>query len=133
MAYERFDKRSVRLGEPSFTIRTDGRIRLNADATRLLAAKAVTHVWIFWDASRSKLALKPTNSRDKAAYKVVFSKTQNMSEIGAKAFIRHLGWNSPRPFSTSVTWNTKEALLEGVEPLPKEFFVPKRMKTKPDT
>lgn len=133
MAYERFENKSKRFGEPSLTIRIDGRIRLNAAAVQLLKTKAVTQVWILWDPELLKLALKPARSADKTAYKLTFSKEQNMADIGAKAFIRHLGWTSAESFSTTVSWNDKEGLLETDKPLPRKFLTAKRKAGKPES
>jgi hypothetical protein len=116
MAYELFKRTNTRVDVPTLTIVPNGRIRLNAAATRILVAAGVKSVLLLWDSDNRKLALKGVNKGDKNAFGV--STVRNTSgKISGKSFLGHIGWSAPRRETMAATWNPQEKMFEVTLPL----------------
>jgi hypothetical protein len=70
MAYEVFKRTGVRVEQPALALTPDGRIALNATATRVLVEAEVKTVLLLWDSENHKVAIKPVPKGDKNAYTV---------------------------------------------------------------
>jgi len=116
MVYQKFEGKSFRKGRPTLAIRQDGRMRLNSDATLQAREKGVERVYILWDKQRRKLALQKATVADGSSYKLTFSTKQNSIDIGAKAFLKHIGWNSSVPVDLPLEWNETEKMFEAKLP-----------------
>ena len=92
MAYEVFESKSTRQGGPTISIRPDGVMRLNSDATAILKKMGTSRILLLWDREKLKLAIDPAQTNDERSYKVTYSKYRGASGFAAKAFARHIGW-----------------------------------------
>ena len=122
MAYEMITTTGGRVGSPAISIIPDGRIALNAAAARALAAAGAKAVHILWDASTSKMAMKPTEKGAKNSFAVSLAPNLNSGSIRALKATTHIGWNAKKRETLDAEWNEKEGILE--IPLPLQF-VPK--------
>jgi hypothetical protein len=119
MAYETFERTSVRVEEPALSFGPDGRITLNAAAARILAEVAMKSVLLLWDNTDRKVAIKGTSKSDKNAYAVSFTRGTQAASLRAKLFFNYIGWAAPRRVVLPATWDPKERMLEVT--LPREF------------
>jgi hypothetical protein len=111
MAYEVFERTSARVEEPTITLRSEGRIAINAAAVRILKQVGIKNVLLLWDRSHRKIALKAAQKAETNAYAVSF--TGNHSGIvRGKAFLEHIGWTTSQSQMFPATWNEKEKMLE---------------------
>jgi hypothetical protein len=112
MAYEVFERTGVRVEAPALSITADGRMVINAAATRLLIEAGVKSVLLLWDKSNRRMAMKATKKGDKNAYAVSMSPGKYSGSLRAKAFMAHIGWRAPRREMLLATWNAKEKMFE---------------------
>jgi hypothetical protein len=118
VAYETFERSSVRVEDPMLSVRPDGRITLNAAASRLFQAAGVKAVRILWDKIRCGIALQGVSKGDKNSYTVSFSRGRSAS-ITPKAFLTYIGWTSTKLQTVPARWEPKQKLLEAE--LPSKF------------
>jgi hypothetical protein len=116
MAYEVFMRSVVRVKQPTLSLVPDGRITLNAAATRALAEANVRFVLLLWDKASDKIAIKAAPKGDKNAYTVSFSHNRQASSLRAKLFMSHIGWSLPKRQMLPATWDKDNKLLEAVLP-----------------
>ncbi len=116
MAYETFARRSVRVEDPALAVAPNGRIALNAAATRLLEKSGVKAVKILWDKTTCGIALQAAHKNDKDSYSLAFSEGYHSATLAAKAFIRHIGWSAPSRETVFAKWNEQKKLLEAQLP-----------------
>jgi hypothetical protein len=116
VAYEIFERNSVRVESPTLTVRPEGRIACNAAASRFLKNAGVTSVRILWDKNNCGIALLATDIRDDNSYSVVFSPSRS-AIVSAKAFLRHIGWSSNRRQTVPATWDRARRMLEAELPI----------------
>lgn len=116
MAYELFNAKAIRLGSPGLTIKTDGRITLNADAGDIMARAGAKFVQILWDAKAGRVALRPLSKPDKSAYKLTVNSSKRGAAISGLTFLRYIGWHSSESTTIPVQWNEKEKVLEASLP-----------------
>lgn len=114
MAYEVFTRTAVRVESPTISIVPDGRMVLNAAASRILSASGVKYVVLLWDKASRRMAVKATAKGDKNGYAVSLS---HGASLRAKAFTRHIGWTATRRELLPATWNEKDLMLEVSLPL----------------
>lgn len=119
MAYETFERKSVRVEGPTLSVGPDGRLFLNAAATRLLENTGVRAVRILWDKAKCGIALLATKKGDKNSYSISFSRGRSAS-IAPKAFLHYIGWSSTRRRTVAAKWNEQHMMLEAV--LPSRFI-----------
>ena len=112
MAYEVFERTGVRVEEPSLSLVPDGRIAVNAAATRLLAQAKIKDVLLLWDKAAHKVALKAARKADKNSYRVSVAPDLHSGHIRAKAFLTYIGWSAPQRIQYAATWHEKEGILE---------------------
>ena len=112
MAYEVFARTAVRVEEPSLSLVPDGRIAINAAATRLLVQAKIKDVLLLWDKAARKVALRAAPKADKNSYRVSVAPDLHSGSIRAKAFLTYIGWSAPRRIQYSATWHEKEGMLE---------------------
>lgn len=115
MEYEVFERSSTRDEEPALAVVPDGRIALNAAASRLLERAGVRAVRILWDATRRGVALQGVKKGEKNSYSIVFSRGRSAT-ISLKAFLRHIGWSSDRRQTIPVKWDPQQKMLEAEMP-----------------
>jgi hypothetical protein len=132
MAYEVFKRSSVRVEEPTLSLVPDGRITMNAAATRVLAEAGVRSVLLLWDKINHKIAIKAAPKGDKNAYTISFSHRSQASSLRAKLFFNHIGWSAPKRQMLPATWDKVNRLLEAILPQDNMGSDSKR-RTKPGT
>jgi hypothetical protein len=112
MAYETFERTSVRVEEPALSMAPEGRITLNAAAARVLAEAGVKSVLLLWDRTNYKLAIKATAKGDQNAYAVSFTRGRQAGSLRAKMFFNHIGWSARQRKMLPATWDPKQRMLE---------------------
>lgn len=118
MAYETFERSSVRVEDPMLTVLADGRITLNAAASRLFQGVGVEAVRILWDKNRCGIALQGASKGDKNSYSLAFSRGRSAS-ISPKAFLNHIGWTATKRQTVPAKWEPRQKMLEAE--LPSKF------------
>jgi hypothetical protein len=115
MAYETYERTSVRVSNPTVSVTTDGRIAVNAAASRLFAKAGTKAVRILWDKATCGIALQAAQKSDKNAYSVVFNEGRSAT-IAAKGFLKHVGWSADRRQTVPARWNEQQKMLEAELP-----------------
>ncbi len=123
MGYETFERTTVRVSNPTLSVTTDGRIAVNAAASRLLAKAGAKAVRILWDEAKCGIALQAAQKNDKNAFSVAFSEGRSAT-VAAKGFLKHIGWSADRRQTISARWNEQQKMLEAQ--LPSSFVGWKR-------
>lgn len=113
MAYETFERTAVRVESPTLSVTTDGRIALNAAASRLFQKADAKAVTILWDKATHGIALQAAQKGDKNAFAI---STQRSSTITAKRFLEHIGWSADRRQTVPARWNGQMKMLEAKLP-----------------
>ena len=116
MAYEKFERTSVRVETPALSLVPDGRITVNAAACRLLTGAGVKAVVLLWDESTHRIALKAASKGDRDAYAVSMPSGNYSGSLRAKSFLAYIGWNAPLRQTLPATWNESEKMLEAMLP-----------------
>lgn len=111
MVYETFERSSVRVEDPALAVGPDGRLFLNAAATRLFENTGVRAVRILWDKVKFGIALQAANKNDKNSYALAFSRGRSAS-VSGKAFFQHIGWSADRRQTVPAKWNEQHKMLE---------------------
>jgi hypothetical protein len=124
LAYETFERRSIRIDQPALSLIPDGRISLNAAATRLLESASVKSVKILWDATKCGIALQATTKGDKNSYSIFFQRGRSAT-ISPKAFLQYIGWSANRRQTVLAQWDAQQRMLEAQ--LPSRFVGAKRV------
>jgi len=112
MAYETFVRRSVRIEEPALAVAPNGRIALNAAASRLLEKSGVKAVKILWDKTTCGIALQAAHKEDRDSYSLAFGNGYHSATLAAKAFVRHIGWSSKQRQTVPAKWNEQQKMLK---------------------
>jgi hypothetical protein len=130
VAYETFERTSIRVEDPALTVAAppDGRIFFNAAASRVLEKAGVRSVRILWDKTTCGLGLLAAQKSDKNSYSIVFSRGGRQATFSAKAFLRHIGWSADARQTIRATWDERQKMLEAK--LPPRFV---RMRERKDT
>ena len=126
MAYELFDNKVNRVGSPALTIKTDGKIALNADVGDILASRGAKYAQILWDRENLKLGIRPLTKREACSFKLTLTRGKRGAALSSRSFLNYIQWRQSKPFTTAVHWNEKEGLLEAV--LPRERLGPPEVK-----
>ena len=119
MAYEVFQRSVARVESPTLSVLPDGRITLNAAASRLFQGAGVKAVRVLWDKSRCAVALQAVKKGDENSYSVYFSRGRSAS-ISPKAFLGYIGWSSAARQTVPATWESTRKMLEAE--LPSKFL-----------
>src|ERR1035438_7970765 len=114
MAYETFERQSVRIEDPAVTVAplTDGRISLKASAARLLKKAGITAVRILWDKATCGLAVQAAQKGTENSYSVVLGRGGRQAAFSAKAFLRYIGWSCDRRQTFRATWDEAAKMFE---------------------
>jgi hypothetical protein len=120
MAYELFQRLTTRIDNPTLSIVPDGRITLNAGASRVLSGAGIKTVELLWDKARLRIALRATTKGNENAYSVSFNGNNGSASLRAKSFVSHIGWISPRRVRLPAVWDQKSRMLE--VSLPRQFI-----------
>jgi hypothetical protein len=113
MAYEKFERTSVRVETPTLSLTQEGRITVNAAACRLLRGAGVKAVVLLWDELTHRIALKAASKGDRDAFAVSMTEDRSGS-LRAKSFFTYIGWNAPSRQTIPATWNESEKMLEAM-------------------
>lgn len=111
MAYETFERKSVRVEDPALTVRPDGRIAFNAAASRVLVNAGVRTVRILWDKTTCGLAVQAAPKGDSNSYSVAFSRNRSAT-LTAKLFLQYIGWSSARGQTIPASWDEQRKMME---------------------
>jgi hypothetical protein len=109
-----FERTAVRVEDPTVSLTKDGRIALNAAASRLLQKAGAKAVRILWDRTTCGIALQVAQKGDKNAFSVSFNGRSHT--ITAKRFLEYIGWKSDRRQTFEARWNAQQKMLETVLP-----------------
>jgi hypothetical protein len=112
MAYELFNPKASRLGSPALTIKTDGRITLNAPAGDIFKRAGAKFVQILWDAKAFRVALRPLSKSGQSSYKLTVNSSKRGAAVSGLSFLRYVGWNFSKSMTFPAEWNEKEKVLE---------------------
>jgi hypothetical protein len=112
VAYQRFTRKSVRRTAPFLSIRPDGRVRINSDATKKWLIGSVSRIELLWDNGKRRIAFKRAPDDDDLAYKLSFSKEQNSADVALKAFMKHTGVSSATKIDIPLEWNDAGQMFE---------------------
>jgi hypothetical protein len=112
VAYEQFERKSVRVDVPILSIAPGGRVAINAAACRLLIAAGIKNVVILWDKTANRMAVKAAPKREKNSFTVSFAKGSHSASFRAKSFLNHIGWSAPKRIGLDTTWNAAERMFE---------------------
>jgi hypothetical protein len=115
VAYEIFERSVIRVEQPVVTILSDGRLTLNAAATRILEKAGVRTVRILWDKLNCGIALQASERGDKNSYSIAFSRGRSAS-VSLKAFLTSIGWSANRRQSVPAKWDSSRRMLEAELP-----------------
>ena len=114
MPYELFKLHPKRKNGPTVTIRADGRLRLSADATRILLAANVSRVGILWDQAKQQIALRGAACDDGAAFRLSVSAGGASADIAARKFLDYIGYDlSGGPLDVPLVWDAETKMFEG--------------------
>jgi hypothetical protein len=119
VAYELFERTSVRVNSPALSITPGGRVAFNAAACRLLIETGIKTVVILWDKTKNRMAIKAAPKGEKNSFTVTFTGGNHSATFAAKSFIRHIGWKAPKREMLPTTWISAEKMFEVT--LPKEY------------
>ena len=120
MAYEMFQRKSVRVDTPILSIVPGGRVAINAAACRLLIEAGIKTVVILWDKATNRMAIKAAPKGEKNSFTITFAEDHHSGTLAAKSFLRHIGWNAAKREMLLTTWNTAEKMLEAT--LPRQYI-----------
>jgi hypothetical protein len=115
MAYELFERKSVRSVSPQAAIAPGGRIILNAAAARLLLEAGAKFVVLFWDKSKKKMAIKGVQKSSEHSFAITFMPNEGLPSSGsitAKSFLQHIEWNALKREQLPTTWNASDRMFE---------------------
>jgi hypothetical protein len=115
VAYEVFERGVIRVEEPVVSILPDGRLTLNAAATRAVEKAGVKTVRILWDKLKYGIALQASDKGDKNSYSIAFSRGRSAS-VSLKAFLTSIGWSANRRQSVPARWDSSRRMLEAELP-----------------
>jgi hypothetical protein len=115
MTYEVFERSVVRVEDPMLSVLPDGRITLNAAASRLFQGAGVKTVRILWDKRRCGIALQAVSKGEDNSYSLSFSRGRSAS-ISPKAFLSYIGWSSAKRQTVPAKWEPKQKMLEAELP-----------------
>ena len=116
MAYETFERGSVRSEELSVTVAPAGRILLNAASSRTFEEAGVRAVKILWDRELHRIALQATKKGDKNAYSIARGGASRSSTVTVKAFLHYIGWSADRRQTVAAKWDSQQKRLEAELP-----------------
>lgn len=116
MAYERFVSKSVRRAGPFLSMRPDGRIRFNLDATNKLLSLGISRLDLLWDKANGRLAFRAAASDDGLAYKLSVSRQQNSADVSVRAFIKYIGLSLTEKVDLPLEWNGSQKMFEAKLP-----------------
>ena len=116
VAWEKFKSKSIRRMAPFVSVRTDGRMRFNSDATKKLLSLGVLRLDLLWDRDRGRVGFRPAPEDDRSAYKLTFSRAQNSADIAVKAFLKHAGYVLKEKLDLPLEWDEKEGMFEAKFP-----------------
>jgi hypothetical protein len=117
MGYEMFERTGTRVASPTISIVPDGRIAINAAASRILLGAGIKSVVLLWDRTNHRVALKAAQKGDKNAFAVSIAPANYSGSLRAKSFLSHVGWTARKREMFPATWNEKERMLEATLPL----------------
>jgi hypothetical protein len=116
MAYEVFKRTAARIDTPTLSLVPDGRISINAAATRICLNSGIKWVLLLWDAPNHRMALKATQKGDKNAHAVSIAPASHSGSLRATSFLKYIGWKARKREMIPATWNDKERMFEAVLP-----------------
>ena len=119
VAYETFERKSVRVEDPAIAVTPNGRIAVNAPAARLFEKAGVKTVTILWDKATCGIALQAAPKGNKDSYALTFADGYSSATLAARTFLRYIGWSSDVRQVVAATWNTQQKMLEAR--LPNQF------------
>jgi hypothetical protein len=104
--------------DPAITVApvTDGRIALNAAATRLFEEAGVHAVKILWDKARCGIALQAARKDDANSFSIAFGGRHSQASITPKTFLKYIGWTADSRQTVRAKWDPQQKTLEAELP-----------------
>jgi hypothetical protein len=121
VAYTIFTRKVPRVGTPSVTLSSYGRIQFNKPATARLEKEAVEYVLLLWDADERKVGVRAIGKKDPRAYRVAYGVKGNGAGLSTKTFFDHIRLNYSESRSIPVQTSDGDIILEFQ--IPEEFFL----------
>jgi hypothetical protein len=112
LAYEVFQRTSVRVDVPVLSIVPGGRVAINAAACRILTQAGIKTVIILWDKDKCKMAVKAAPKGEKNSFTVTFAADLHSGTFAAKSFLQHIGWHATKRETLPTVWNASEKMFE---------------------
>lgn len=112
MAYELFERSSIRVDTPVLSISPPGRLVINAAGCRLLKEADVKTVVLLWDKANNKMAIKAASQDQENAFAVSFAGNAHSGTVTIKSFLQHIGWHAADRQALPTIWNASEKMFE---------------------
>jgi len=121
MPYEIFTRKTPRMGTPSVTLNSYGRMQFNKPATARLEKEAVEYVLLLWDPELQKVGVRSIGKKDPRAYRVAYGAKGNGAGFSTKTFFDYIRLDYSESKSIPVQMGDGDILLEFQ--IPEECFL----------
>lgn len=115
MPYKVFERSVTRVETPMISVLPDGRITLNAAASRLFQAEQIKAVKILWDEAKRGIALQAAGKDDPNSYSIFFNRGRSAT-FSPKAFLNYIGWSSKKRQTIPAKWDPAQKMIEAELP-----------------
>ncbi len=112
MAFEEFQRKRSRVGEPAVSISKFGNFILNATVCRAYFSDK-KYAKLYWDEAEKKIGIKPMATKDAASYAINFGPRPpgGVGSFSGTAFFKAHGIKFDETKSFDAVWNEKEGLI----------------------
>ncbi len=111
MAFQPFERKRQRTGEPMLTVTKYGNLMINSTCMAKYFS-GYRYVRLYWDADERKIGVKPMKKKDQHSYSISPSPKGGVGTFSGTAFFKQFGVNYKETKSYPATWNEKEGLVE---------------------
>jgi hypothetical protein len=112
MSYSIYTKKPTRSATPAVRISSDGKIVLNAAATRLFHASGTKLVNLLFDLKAGMIALRANTNKNKSSYSLSYGRNNCQSAVFVKGFLLEIGWDGQTYRDIEARWDGRKSLLE---------------------
>lgn len=109
--YELFEKKAAKVEFPAVSVTPDGKLALNAAAGRKFREERAEYVFLLWDKTHRKIAIRIIPKRDTRSFKVSYSRKYGAA-ISAASFLRFIAWKETKRVMFPAVWNGEQRMLE---------------------
>jgi hypothetical protein len=116
MAFEEFQRKRSRVGEPAISISKFGNFIINSTVVaNYFDGGGKKYVKLYWDEAERKIGIKPMASKDASTYAINFGPISptggGVGSFSGTAFLKAHGIKYDETKSFDAVWNQKEGLL----------------------